>query len=195
MAKIRSFLAIELPKEIIGKLSEIQDNLKTSGSQVKWVKPESIHLTLKFFGNIEEKTVDDISQVVKKVTAKIGAFIINVKDIGVFPNMLRPRVIWVGVESSGRTLNILCKETEDSLKKIGFEPEEREFRAHLTLGRVKSLKDKKQLTEQIEKLKGCEVGSFRVENLFLFKSDLRPTGAVYTKLETFNLGGSQDIIT
>ena len=109
--------------------------------------------------------------------------------------MSRPRVIWVGVESSGRTLDILCKETESSLKKIGFEPEEREFRAHLTLGRDKSLKDRRQLTEQIEKLKGCEVGSFRVENLFLFKSDLRSTGAVYTKLETFNLGGSQDIIT
>jgi 2'-5' RNA ligase len=195
MAKIRSFLAIELPKEIIGKLSEIQNNLKSSGSQIKWVRPESIHLTLKFFGNIEEKTVDDISQVLKKVTAKISAFVINVKDIGVFPNMSRPRVIWVGVESSGRTLDILHKETESSLKKIGFEPEERKFSAHLTLGRVKSLKDKRQLTEQIEKLKGCEVGSFRVENLFLFKSDLRPTGAVYTKLETFNLGGSQDTIT
>ena len=195
MAKIRSFLAIELPKEITGKLSEIQDNLKQSGSQVKWVRPESIHLTLKFFGNIEEKTVDDISQVLKKVTAKINAFDLDIKDIGVFPNMSRPRVIWVGVESSGRTLDILCKETESSLKKIGFEPEGREFSAHLTLGRVKSLKDRRQLTEQIEKLKGCEVGSFRVENLFLFKSDLRSTGAVYTKLETFNLGGSQDIIT
>jgi 2'-5' RNA ligase len=193
--EIRSFLAIELPKEIIGRLSEIQDNLKPSGSQVKWVKPESIHLTLKFFGNIEDKTVDDISQVVKKVTAEIDAFDLGIKGIGVFPNMLRPRVIWVGVESSGRTLDILYKETKVSLKKIGFEPEQREFRAHLTLGRVKSLKDKRQLTEQIEKLKGCEVGSFRVENLLLFKSDLRPTGAVYTKLETFNLGGSQDIIT
>lgn len=195
MAKIRSFLAIELPKEIIGKLSEIQDNLKPSVSQVKWVRPESVHLTLKFFGNIEEKTVDEISQVLKKVAAKISAFVIDVKDIGVFPNILRPRVIWVGVESSGRTLDILYKETEVSLKKIGFEPEQREFRAHLTLGRVKSLKDKRQLTEQIENLKGYEVGSFRVENLFLFKSDLRPTGAIYTKLETFNLGGSQDIIT
>jgi 2'-5' RNA ligase len=186
--EIRSFLAIELPKEIIGRLSEIQDNLKTSGSQVKWVKPESIHLTLKFFGNIEEKTVDDISQVLKKVTAKISAFDLDIKEIGVFPNMSRPRVIWVGVESSGRTLDILYKETESSLKKMGFEPEEREFRAHLTLGRVKSLKDKRQLIEQVEKLKGCEVGSFRVENLFLFKSDLRPTGAVYTKLRAFDLG-------
>ncbi|MBI4620016.1 MAG: RNA 2',3'-cyclic phosphodiesterase [Desulfobacterales bacterium] len=193
MAKIRSFLAIELPKELRGKLSEIQDNLKTYGSQVKWVKPESIHLTLKFFGNIEEKNVDDISKAVKKVTAEIDAFDLGIKGIGVFPNMLSPRVIWVGVESSGRTLDILHKETESSLKKIGFEPEERGFRAHLTLGRVKSLKDKRQLTEQIEKLKGCELGSFRVENLFLFKSDLRPTGAVYTKLETFNLGGSQTL--
>ncbi|MEW6615623.1 MAG: RNA 2',3'-cyclic phosphodiesterase [Thermodesulfobacteriota bacterium] len=191
MAKIRSFLAIELPKEIISRLSEIQNILKSSEPHVKWVRPESIHLTLKFFGNIEEKTVDDISQVLKKVTAKISAFVINVKDIGVFPNMSRPRVIWVGVESSGRTLDVLHKETEDSLKKIGFEPEGREFSAHLTLGRIKSLKNKTKLAEQIEKLKGCEAGSFRVENLFLFKSDLRPTGAVYTKLETFNLGGAK----
>ncbi|MFH2011275.1 MAG: RNA 2',3'-cyclic phosphodiesterase [Pseudomonadota bacterium] len=188
MARIRSFLAIELPKEIISGLSEIQNGLKSSLSQVKWVRPESIHLTLKFFGNIEEKIVGEISQVLEKVTAKTSSFVIDVKDIGVFPDISRPRVIWVGAESIGNVLNILQKETEDSLKKIGFKPEERKFSAHLTIGRVKSLKEKRQLIEQIVKLKGYEVGSFRVENLFLFKSDLRPTGAIYTKLETFSLG-------
>jgi len=187
MAKIRSFLAVELPKEIIGKLGGVQDDLKPSGPYVKWVRPESIHLTLKFFGNIEEKIIDNISLVVKGVTSNTNVFNLEVIDIGVFPNMSRPKVIWVGVKFSDGTLDILQKEVGAGLEKIGFEHEGREFNPHLTLGRVKSLKEKRRLVEQIERFEGCELGSFKVEYLSLLKSDLRPTGAVYTKLRTFPL--------
>ncbi|MFH1624747.1 MAG: RNA 2',3'-cyclic phosphodiesterase [Pseudomonadota bacterium] len=189
MEKIRSFLAIELPRKIVDKLEEIQKGLRSSGASVKWVRPESIHLTLKFFGNIEPKMIDDISRVVTKVAAKINAFDLEVKGVGAFPDMSHPRVVWVGLESSGGTLGILHKEVGTNLEEIGFAPEGRAFTAHLTLGRVKSLKEKRQLIQEMEKFKKYELGSFRVENLILFKSELRPSGAVYTKLRTFDLTG------
>ena len=185
--KIRSFLAIELPRNIISKIEMIQNDLKSSEAQVKWVRPGSIHLTLKFFGNIEEKTIDDISRIVGEVASRFNAFHLDVEDVGAFPNESRPRVIWVGTRFVEGTLEILHKELETRLTKLGFEPEKRDFNPHLTLGRVKSLKGKRQLIEQMGKIKGCKLGSFLVESLFLFKSDLRPTGAVYTKLRTFDL--------
>jgi len=190
MAKIRSFLAIDLPKEIIGKLGEIQNDLKSVGAQVKWVRLESIHLTLKFFGNIEEKNIDEISRVLAEVASKINVFGLEVKGTGVFPNIARPRVIWAGIKYTKGTLDLLHKEAESCLSKIGFEPEGRQFRAHLTLGRFKSLKDKRHLIQKIEEFENRELGTFKVKSLYLFKSELRPTGAVYTKLKTFDLAGS-----
>jgi len=188
MGEIRTFLAIELPKKIIDQIRDIQNDLRSSVYQVKWVRPENIHLTLKFFGNIEEKTIEEISRVIKGVASKVDTFDLDVRGIGVFPNISRPRVVWVGVESADQNLDLLHKEVEVTLEKIGFEPEGRKFAPHLTLGRVKSLKDKRRLIDQVQMFKGCELGSFNVENLFLFKSDLRPSGAVYTKLSTFDLG-------
>ena len=186
--KIRSFLAIELPHEIILQLGEIQNALKSSSSHVKWVKPGNIHLTLKFFGSIEEKTIYDISRIVNEVASMFNDFQLHVRDIGAFPNMVHPRVLWIGVHSNEGTLTLLHKEIETSLQKIGFQPEGKRFHPHLTLGRVKTLKEKRQLLAQVEKLKDCNLGSFRVESLFLFQSELRPAGAVYTKLKDFGLG-------
>ena len=185
--RIRCFLAIELPTGIINRLETIQNDLKSSEAHVKWVKPGSIHLTLKFFGNIEEKTIDDISNIVGEIASQFNAFHLDVEDAGAFPNASRPRVIWVGTSFVKGTLERLHKELETRLVELGFEPEKRYFNPHLTLGRVKSLKGKKLLTENMEKIKGYKLGSFLVERLFLFKSDLRPTGAVYTKLRTFDL--------
>ncbi len=194
MLKIRSFLAIDLPAEIVEGIREIQDHLKQSGPYVKWVRPENIHLTLKFFGDIDEKAIDEISTVLDGVVSKTNAFDLEVRDVGVFPNTSRPRVVWVGTESRDRTINILQKEIDATLKTMGFEPEDRAFRPHLTMGRVKSLKDKRLLIAQMEKFKGFDMGSFRVEHLFLIKSDLRPTGAVYTKLRSFDLAKSRNDI-
>jgi 2'-5' RNA ligase len=103
---------------------------------------------------------------------------------------MRPRVIWVGVDECEDTLKILYNKIEKNLEKIGFDPEQRQFNPHLTLGRVKSLKEKRILIEKIEKFKGCELGSFQIEALYLFKSELRPAVAVYSKLNTFKLAGS-----
>jgi len=157
---------------------------------VKWVRPESIHLTLKFFGNIEEESIEEISRVITGVASKFTPFHLEVRDIGVFPNLMRPRVIWVGVDEAEDTLKILYNETEKNLEKIGYDPEQRPFNPHLTLGRVKSLKEKRILIEKIEQFKGCELGSFQIEALYLFKSELRPAGAVYSKLNAFKLAGS-----
>lgn len=190
MSKIRTFLAIELPKEIKDNLREVQNNLKSKGPQVKWVRSESIHLTLNFFGNIEENSIDDIFHAVNTVVPRFNPFHLEVRGVGVFPNISRPRVIWAGIEFERGTLDILHKELNTQLSRIGFEPDKREFTPHLTLGRVKTLKEKRQLIERIERVKDHNLGSFHVDNLFLFKSDLQPTGAVYTKLKTFDMAKS-----
>ena len=187
---IRSFLAIELPFTIIEKLKELQDDLKSSLSSVKWVRPESIHLTLKFFGNIEEESIEEISRVISGVTSKFSPFHLDIRNIGSFPSLTRPRVIWIGIDEREDTLKILYNTIEKSLETIGFDTEQREFNPHLTLGRVKSLKEKRTLIEKVEQCKGCDLGVFQVEALYLFKSDLRPSGAVYSKLNTFKLAGS-----
>ncbi|MDY6855435.1 MAG: RNA 2',3'-cyclic phosphodiesterase [Thermodesulfobacteriota bacterium] len=187
---IRSFLAIELPFTIIKKIKKVQDDLKSSLFSVKWVRPESIHLTLKFFGNIEEESIEEISRVITGVTSKFSPFHLEIRDIGAFPSLIRPRVIWVGVDERGDTLKILYNMIEKNLETIGFDPEQRQFNPHLTLGRVKSLEGKRTLIDKVEQCKGCDLGVFQVEALYLFKSELRPAGAVYSKLSTFKLTGS-----
>ena len=190
MSTIRSFLAIDLPQEIRDNLGEVQHRLKTPGSQVKWVRPESIHLTLKFFGNIEEKEIDALSRATESAASHFHPFHVEVTGVGVFPNISRPRVIWAGVEFKEGTLNALHKDLDTRFDLLGFEREKRRFTPHLTLGRVKSLWEKRRLTERIETLRAHRIGSFNVESLFLFRSDLHPTGAVYTKLKTLHLNKS-----
>ena len=186
---IRSFLAIEIPRTILKKIEEVQDDLKSSRADVRWVNPEKIHLTLKFFGNIDESRIDPIVKSIERPTQTISPFSLKVRGVGAFPHLKNPRVIWMGLVDGKEVLVSFQKQLEKELEKIGFEPEERAFHPHLTLGRMKSSKGREELAGRMERHQEEEFGDFQVERIVLFKSDLKPTGPIYTPLREIKLGG------
>jgi 2'-5' RNA ligase len=185
---IRSFLAIELPKSILKKIDEVQGDLRSTHADVRWVNPEKIHLTIKFFGSVEESRIDSIFKSIEEPIRDTSPFSIKVRGIGAFPNLRNPRVIWMGLADGREVLISLQKQIEAQLEKIGFEPEDRPFEPHLTLGRMKSSRGKEELVGRMEKHKEEEFGDLKVERVVLFKSDLRPSGPIYTPLGDVKLG-------
>ena len=186
---IRSFLAIELPKPILKRIEEVQGDLRSTHADVRWVSPEKIHLTLKFFGNIEESRIDLIFKSITEPVRDALPFSVRVRGAGAFPSMKNPRVIWMGLADGKEMLISLQKQIEDRLEKIGFECEDRPFQPHLTLGRMKSSRGKEELVERMGKYTEEEFGDFPVERVVLLKSDLRPSGPIYTLLRVLKLGG------
>ncbi|MBI5328215.1 MAG: RNA 2',3'-cyclic phosphodiesterase [Deltaproteobacteria bacterium] len=184
---IRTFIAIELPVRISDELNKVQNELKDGANKVTWVKTGNIHLTVKFLGNIETNRINSIEQILESVVCKGHIFNITIKGIGVFPSMNNPRVIWIGVEENGTNLAQLYNNLEDGLTTLGFEKEERIFKPHLTMGRIKFLKDKKLLKQRLEKNADINLGQFAVDSLCLFESKLTPEGVVYTKLKKAKL--------
>ena len=185
---IRSFLAIELPTKIAEKLQKLQEDLKTSDADVRWGNPKSIHLTLKFFGNIEESQIDSILQSIEIPVQSSQPFWVSARGMGAFPHPKNPRVIWVGLVEGKEELIQFQKQLEASLEKVGFQTEDRSFHPHLTLGRVRSSRGKGSLASKIEKYREEDIGTFQVEGVTLFQSDLKPSGPVYTPLRELRLG-------
>ena len=186
---IRSFLAIELPEPILRKIGEVQGDLKSTHAEVGWRNPEKIHLTLKFFGDIEESRIDPIFKSIEEPVRNTLPFSLKVRGVGAFPNLKNPRVIWIGLVDEREALTSLQKQIEAHLEKIGFQPEDRPFRPHLTLGRMKSSRGKVELVGRMERYREEEFGDFQVERVVLFKSDLRPSGPIHTPLREMKLGG------
>jgi len=182
MAKIRAFIACDIPEGLLKKTSDIQDKLKKLDAEVSWTRIDGIHITLKFLGDIEQEIIERVADVIEEATTGQPPFEICIKGSGAFPNLKKPRVVWIGVEDLNKGLMHIQQALDGRLKALGFEPEEREFRPHLTLGRVKGAKGKERLSSAISGLKDIEIGSFTVDRVILYKSELKPAGAVYTKL-------------
>jgi 2'-5' RNA ligase len=187
MEIIRSFLAIEIPEVLRQKLGEFLRELKNTGADVKWVRPEAIHLTLKFLGAVERDVLEKVSLSLRPVVERFDPFELKAEGAGCFPSFRNPRVVWAGLIDKEGAASRLQREIETTTAEIGFPSEDRPFKPHLTLGRVRSPKGKNPLTQIIEGNSHLDLGSFRVERVILFRSDLRPEGAVYTKLQEFYL--------
>jgi 2'-5' RNA ligase len=185
---IRSFLAIELSEPIQRKIGEVQQGLRSSHADVRWTSPEKIHVTLKFFGNIEESRIDPIFKSIEEPIRNTLAFSLKVRGVGAFPHLKNPRVIWIGLVDEKGTLTSLQKQIETYLERTGIQPEDRPFHPHLTLGRMKSSRGKEELVGRMERYREEEFGDFEVERVVLFKSDLRPSGPIYTPLRELRLG-------
>ena len=156
---------------------------------MRWVNPEKIHLTLKFFGNIEESRIDPIFKSIEEPIRNTLPFSLKVQGVGAFPNLKNPRVIWMGLVDGREILVSFQKQIETQFEEIGFQSEDRPFHPHLTLGRMKSSRGKEELVGRMERHKEEEFGDLQVERMVLFKSDLRPTGPIYTPLRELRLGG------
>jgi 2'-5' RNA ligase len=184
---IRSFIAIDLPQKTRENLAAIQDQLRQSQAGVRWVKPGSIHLTLKFLGNILPEQVDEIAAAVAQLVRDEPPITLCAAGLGAFPSPRKPRVIWVGLRGEVDRLANIQAGLEKALEPLGFARETRGFRPHLTIGRVKDRRRLQSLIEAMSSLELPEFNSFDGNEIILYKSDLRPTGAIYTKLHRMPL--------
>ncbi len=183
---MRCFLAVALPKEIKEILHGLQEELRSAGAGVRWVRPEGFHLTLKFFGEIPEEKLPILVRAAEKVARGLKPFELALSGIGFFPERGAPRVVWVGLSGELEPLLELHRKLEKAFKKIGFPPEKRPFHPHLTLGRVKEPRRTETLRHRAAEL-SVPRKTFRVEGLTFYRSELHPDGAVYTALKTVEL--------
>ena len=195
MDVVRSFIAIHLPPDVRAELTSLEDKLKARRHPfVKWVDPKSMHLTLKFLGDV---TVDSIPQIVEAMAGVAKAhspFDLQVAGTGAFPNWQRPQVVWVGVGGESDKLNDLHRNLESALSPMGFTPEPRSFSAHLTLGRLRdrvTADDRRRFAEFAQKVKFETSLCFQVNAIRLMKSQLTPTGPIYSELAVVKLGSPQ----
>ena len=183
----RAFVAIDLPESVRSALGTVQEALKASKFRVKWVRPESIHLTLKFLGDIDVARTDAIVNAMTLAAKDNTQMALTPHGLGVFPNARRPRVIWAGLGGQLDLLKNLQQTLEAQLAELGFPRESRPFKGHLTLGRVKGKIPAERLQTALGKLENFEFESFEVNRIILFKSQLQSSGAVYTKVAEVNL--------
>ena len=180
---IRTFIALELPPSVISMLGKVQEDLKSMGLRAKWVRPGNIHLTLKFLGNINPTDIDNIGGAMVDAVGEIETFNLVAEGIGVFPGIKRPRVIWVGLKGQVQLLFAMQRLLEDSLAALGYKKEKRPFKGHLTLGRFRQTISPDTIQQCIRKYADLSSEKFTARRIILFKSDLKPTGAVYSQLQ------------
>ncbi len=195
MAPIRSFVAVELGEEVKQRLADIQWQLKTMtpGGVVRWVQPDSIHVTLKFLGDVPEERIGAIVAALERECAPMAPLAFAVAGAGCFPNARRPNVVWIGVEDPGGQLAALQRAVERALNPLGYPPEGRPFKPHLTLGRVNrsvSGADLRKVGELVSGLRVAHLGQVQVAEIVLMRSDLSPAGARYTPLARIPLSGA-----
>ncbi|MCK9273964.1 MAG: RNA 2',3'-cyclic phosphodiesterase [Syntrophales bacterium] len=188
---IRTFLAAELPSDKKEHMIRIQEHMKRKLAGFRWVRPEGIHLTLKFFGYIGTADIVRIEEIIRRHTEKASPMAFMLSEVGGFPSLTHPRVIWVGLEGDIEHLRQLQKNIETDLGNKGFPREKKKFSPHLTLARVKSPGGKIDgLEDSLKGIRKFRTRSFNVAELVLFKSDLAPDGAVHTALARFPMGGT-----
>lgn len=179
---MRLFVALELPADVRAALGQIAERLRpASAPGVRWTDPRSIHLTLKFIGETERSTVPAIRAALAPIRAP-QAVSVAFRGLGWFPNARHPRVLWAGVEAN-HELEELARAIERALEPLGIPREEREFRPHLTLARIKAEKGLERLRQEVEKLGAPEMGRALYGEFDLMESTLSRSGAVYTRVE------------
>jgi 2'-5' RNA ligase len=190
---MRTFIAIEISDDIKKMLDQIESHLKYAGADVKWVKPETIHLTLKFLGEINEEKCEEVKEALNSIAKYMKPFELTLKDMGAFPKIENPRVVWVGLGKGAAESAALASGIDDLLSKTGFAKEERPFSPHLTIGRVRSPMNKDKLKEKMSSASSnfqlSAVPPHQVASVILFKSTLTPQSPIYTNIHESRFSG------
>ena len=181
----RLFVAVPVSEEVKDKLRQVVDELSKTGADLKLVSLSHLHFTLKFLGDVDEKQIPEIEKKLAGIVEKTKGFEVSVKGVGVFPSLERINVVWMGVENS--TLVSLMKTVGKELDFIRKNDHEEEV-AHLTIARVKTERNKKELQEFVKKFEKKAFGTMKVDKLILFESELTREGAVYKVVKKFELG-------
>ncbi|MBU0517962.1 RNA 2',3'-cyclic phosphodiesterase [bacterium] len=183
----RTFIALPLTQEIHDALREVQNELRQEVSKVRWTRPEGVHITLKFLGDTDSSVVDQLIPALDEVASGHHPFELKLNGTGAFPRLANPRVLWVGLETSEELL-ALQHDVEEAIAPFGFEKEKRKFKAHLTLARLQGdLWPEGHRRLLLDARKTIDGLILPVKELILFRSDLKPDGAVYTALHRAKL--------
>jgi len=198
MSVIRAFIAINLSQEILERIEQMSLELRSrlEGVPVRWVSADNIHLTLKFLGNVSTTNLEMLKEIMGKVVSNHHECDISVGGIGAFPKPHNPRVIWVGMEVPQELVS-LQHNIEIETARLGYSREHRPFSAHLTFGRVSrnaSSQDVRAIAEILDSYKVGFLGATRISSVYLYRSDLKPDGAVYTPIYTATLGKAESSI-
>ncbi len=191
MEQVRSFIAIELPDELKLGLTQLEAQLKMNKQPwVKWVDPYSIHLTLKFLGSIAVDRISEITSAMEEAIQGISPFCLEVKDLGIFPNLRRVQVAWVGISGEVDKLSQLQQHLESNLARLGFAPETRPFTPHLTLARLRnraSLDERQSFGQLIATTRFEAAYTIKVDAINLMRSQLTREGAIYSQISSVKL--------
>lgn len=180
---MRAFLAVEVDRTLLDKISEIQKDIKETDAPIKFVEPENLHFTFKFFGEITESQMENIINITERKLDDYQSFPLTMKGTGVFPHLGYVRVIWLGVVNP-EAFSYIQKGLDQEYAKMGFK-KERSYTPHLTIGRVKGSHNKDALVSKIKELQEVDIGKMTVEKLILKKSELTPVGPIYTDIKEF----------
>jgi 2'-5' RNA ligase len=186
MSVIRAFIALDITQKIQQRLDEVTQLFKVQldGIPIRWVPCENIHLTLKFLGDVSESNLEMLTDILNIEATRHSSFEVSVGGVGAYPRITNPRVIWVGVEAPP-DLMVLQNGIANELEKLGYAQEKRSYSPHLTIGRVGrnvAGNDLRRVSKVIESNKIGFLGVFPIQEVYLYKSDLKPSGAVYTKI-------------
>jgi 2'-5' RNA ligase len=195
MARLRTFIAVDLGPAIRARCVALQETLASAGTDVKWVEEENLHVTLLFLGEVDDRDLPALCRAVGETCAGHGGFTLSVEKVGCFPNPRRPRVVWVGVGQGQHELIALHDALEGPLLELGcYRREERQYTPHTTLGRVKGDHPTDRLASALGRHAGWHGGEVPVREVLVLSSELTPQGPVYSVLSRAKLrrGGGKD---
>ena len=184
---IRCFIAIEIPETIQNQLARIQGTLRNRIQKASWVKPGNIHLTLKFLGDVDPEDLESIGAVIGGVASRHRGFSLHIGGLGAFPNFAHPRVLWIGAKAGGDRISVLAQDINLALSDCGFSLDTKKFNPHLTIARLKERIDLRPYTSQYRQYDRIDGAEMSVNTISLIHSQLHPTGAIYSTLQSYSL--------
>lgn len=190
MSVFRTFIAVETPSEIRHRAAALVERLKASGAKVRWADTNTMHWTLNFLGDVPDTEIAGVCRTATEAVASFSPFDLEIAGCGAFPTSGRPRTLWLGVGEGAAALVELQAALEKKLATIGFRPEARQFKPHLTLGRLRdSSTGLDELAELVRRHADFSAGEMYVDEVVVFSSQLERTGAVHTPLGHAPLAG------
>lgn len=190
MPRVRTFVALEIDSAVRRHTRHHIQQLAALGADIRWVDPDQIHLTLKFLGDVDDTELADVCQLVSGVAETAGPIQAECRGLGAFPNIDRPRTIWMGLRDASQQLELLQTRLEERFEQLGFPAEDRKFVPHLTLGRVRrASRELASVTAYLHQHAASEMGALPIEQLVVVSSQLSPRGPSYTVLSRSELEG------
>ncbi len=187
MLPLRTFIAVNVAPPVEARIGKLINALRNSRARVKWVGERNLHITLQFLGDVPPQRIPEVCEAIKRAVREVDPFEFNCRGLGAFPDLERPRTLWIGVDRGGREMQDLQARIERCMAELGFRPEARSFQPHLTVGRVKR-SHPEDIADMIEGRQDVNAGATLVSEVTVYASELGREGPTYTVLARLPLG-------